>query len=914
MASKRSKVSRGSKRSKADDRISQLPDSLLLMILSSLSFQSAVRTSVLSKRWKPLYMSLPSLDIDNDFPEQFEVDFINSIDRVLMNRPVDLKIQQFDITFYRDYDPKLVNQWVHKALQHQVEDLSLFFLRSEAGPRELIPDILLDIPDHVSFSTLKALRLTYVMFSTYESVGGLLLHCPVLEDFSMEECEALSGSCLAVRGSSLKNLKLTDTHHVHRDTKLEIVIDAPGLQTLEIGDFTRAEIVISVDSTFLSLRKARIDVGIEPSLFRLFNNIYHVKCLTLDNKAIRALEDASEYCLPTFHNLIQLELLVGDWSCWNLLPNMLASSPKLQTLLLTFGVHLRHTSRKYNGLRTSPKVAPECLSSHLKMIDFRMFHGTYVELSLVEYMLWQGKVLKGISILFAEPWQKTSRIREKVESFSRASKTCKIEYHIHYINPHHLTHPAVSCISPETSLKVKHTVRHLVQTVMAPKRSKASRGSRRSKADDRISQLPDSVLLMILSLLSFESAVRTSVLSKRWRPLYMSLPSLLIDDDKCPEYFEVNFINSIDRVLMERPDGLKIQQLGLSFGSNYDPTQVNQWVDKALKQHGVEDLSLSFDRSGPGPCELLPGEIYTNGGLQNVAIRASILLDIPDYVSFPELKVLRLACVTFSSYESIEDLLLDCPVLEEFSMEECNSRSGSRLVVCGSSLKKLKLRDTRSVDRNATLKIVIDAPGLETLEIVDSTWASARISIASTFLSLREARIDVGIKRSVFQLFNNIYHVKCLTLDDKAIGVLDDASEYCLPTFHNLVQLELLVDNWSCWKLLPNMLASSPKLQTLLLTFGVDLINTCRKYDYGLWTSPKVAPECLASHLTMIDFGMFHGTYDELYLLEYMLWQGKVLRKVSILWADSSRKTSRIRKEVESFSRASKTCKIEYLD
>ena len=234
-------------------------------------------------------MSLPSLDIDNDFPEQFEVDFINSIDRVLMNRPVDLKIQQFDITFYRDYDPKLVNQWVHKALQHQVEDLSLFFLRSEAGPRELIPDILLDIPDHVSFSTLKALRLTYVMFSTYESVGGLLLHCPVLEDFSMEECEALSGSRLAVCGSSLKNLKLTDTHHVHRDTKLEIVIDAPGLQTLEIGDFTRApaEIVIPVDSTFLSLRTARIDVGIEPSVFRIFNNIYHVKCLTLDNKAIR---------------------------------------------------------------------------------------------------------------------------------------------------------------------------------------------------------------------------------------------------------------------------------------------------------------------------------------------------------------------------------------------------------------------------------------------------------------------------------------------------------------------------------------------------------------------------------------------------------------------------------------------------
>ena len=97
MGSKRSKASRGSKRSKAD-RMSQLPDSLLLMIPSLLPFQSAVRTSVLSKRWRPLYMSHSSLPIDQEFPKQFKVDFMNSIDRVLMNRPVDLKIQQFGLT------------------------------------------------------------------------------------------------------------------------------------------------------------------------------------------------------------------------------------------------------------------------------------------------------------------------------------------------------------------------------------------------------------------------------------------------------------------------------------------------------------------------------------------------------------------------------------------------------------------------------------------------------------------------------------------------------------------------------------------------------------------------------------------------------------------------------------------------
>lgn len=46
---------------------------------------------------------------------------------------------------------------------------------------------------------------------------------------------------------------------------------------------------------------------------------------------------------------------------------------------------------------------------------------------------------------------------------------------------------------------------------------------------------------------------------------------------------------------------------------------------------------------------------------------------------------------------------------------------------------------------------------------------------------------------------------------------LDRGSDYNFPVFHNLIKLELHVDNWSCWNLLPKILASSPNLQTLLL-------------------------------------------------------------------------------------------------
>ncbi|KAL8485542.1 hypothetical protein ACS0TY_027728 [Phlomoides rotata] len=47
-----------------EDRISELRDAILLHILCSINIKEAVQTSILSKRWKNLWTSMPDLNFN----------------------------------------------------------------------------------------------------------------------------------------------------------------------------------------------------------------------------------------------------------------------------------------------------------------------------------------------------------------------------------------------------------------------------------------------------------------------------------------------------------------------------------------------------------------------------------------------------------------------------------------------------------------------------------------------------------------------------------------------------------------------------------------------------------------------------------------------------------------------------------
>ncbi|GJN22209.1 hypothetical protein PR202_gb09757 [Eleusine coracana subsp. coracana] len=106
------------------------------------------------------------------------------------------------------------------------------------------------------------------------------------------------------------------------------------------------------------------------------------------------------------------------------------------------------------------------------------------------------------------------------------------------------------------------------------------RGSKMASAGggDRLSALPNAVLEHVLSFLPSVDAVRTCVLARRWRGLWLSTPSLRVDGDSVKECHRF-----LDHLLLLRGHA-PIDTCDLSFDdfSKRDVPYLNLWIRYAV--------------------------------------------------------------------------------------------------------------------------------------------------------------------------------------------------------------------------------------------------------------------------------------------------------------------------------------------
>ncbi|XP_034697293.1 putative F-box/LRR-repeat protein At5g02930 [Vitis riparia] len=174
--------------------------------------------------------------------------------------------------------------------------------------------------------------------------------------------------------------------------------------------------------------------------------------------------------------------------------------------------------------------------------------------------------------------------------------------------------------------------------------------------EDRISALPDAVLIHILSYLPVIDAVKTGVLSKRWARLWTWTPNLVFD--QLGEWDEKtnNFVPFIDAFLVLHSSP-KIQKLALDLDYKgkrlHLDSSLNKWLHFATRR-AAEELNLqlsdlgyfhSWDFRGPVERYLLPSFIYTNNSMKRLDM-SFIDVQPPDAVSWPFLQSLSIRCLT----------------------------------------------------------------------------------------------------------------------------------------------------------------------------------------------------------------------------------------------------------------------------
>lgn len=161
-----------------EDRLSDLPDCVILHILSFLNTKLAVQICILSSRYKDLWKRIPSLIFhSDDFRIRTYNIFIKFVSKVLSLRDSSISLHALDFKPKNGcLKPHILNRIVNYALSHNVQRLGL----------EVNGDIG-HIPLSVfSCQTLTHLKLSIYLCQGYETQFPKSIHLPSLTNLQLE--------------------------------------------------------------------------------------------------------------------------------------------------------------------------------------------------------------------------------------------------------------------------------------------------------------------------------------------------------------------------------------------------------------------------------------------------------------------------------------------------------------------------------------------------------------------------------------------------------------------------------------------------------------------------------------------------------------------------------------------------------
>ncbi|CAK8567879.1 unnamed protein product [Lathyrus sativus] len=375
------------------------------------------------------------------------------------------------------------------------------------------------------------------------------------------------------------------------------------------------------------------------------------------------------------------------------------------------------------------------------------------------------------------------------------------------------------------------------------------------RREDRFGDLPNPLLEHIVSFLPTKDAIATSVLSKRWKPIWHSQINIYLDDRRFPDTFSFN--QFLDSFITMRDNTLPI--LSLHLKSCRHRLHCNHDFVYAVITRGIETLIIDLLQP-----TTLPSIVLSTKTLSVFKLKMIKLNEDFQSVDLPSLKVLHLEYVTFKFILYLHKILSGCPILQELKCKDLRMEMPTMMPPLGIAIPNLV---RASVSRKTFI-------GLEWLHNVEH-------------LHMYVARMPPTIRG----VFHNLTHLELI------FGFEDP------------------LDASYKWTWLKNLLQNTPNLQTLIIHDVYMVYGYAQCLSIKEWNDPEIVPECLLSHLTTCSLRNYRLINSEVRFAKYIMQNSRLLNTITIQTAKFLDRNTKLQVllELSSCPRISSTSKLLFI-
>ncbi|CAA0816249.1 Unknown protein [Striga hermonthica] len=429
------------------DMLSALPDEILSHILSFLSFKTSVSTSTLAARWRRLWAYAPNIQFTEDSVPcsiSERTNFLRKLTNIVSQcESHGVNTLRFNMFYFDEHE---VEACLESAFARNVKivDLTFPYYIHSMSPCIFTSKTLVDLrikhlhiemnEGAVCLPALKRLRLDYVRLGC--SLESLISGCPVLEDLTLGNCllnDGENGECHCISSPIMKRLVL----HCFLPSTSRLKMDTPALEYLElrfikpynlsVGPMASLIEVHIVVCCFYPIENDNLYSRSLVELVGRFSNVKAMKLTIPEKKMGETLHSPMANSIMKLDNLTKLEVEVDWW----FLAYFLEKADKLKVLIIRNVYHKDNRLPWLSAPLQVPLQVPNCMSSHLKIVQIHELDGTDEhELDMVRYLLKNAKVLERMELHWCEEMERhcIAELIGRISSFDRGSEMCEIVF------------------------------------------------------------------------------------------------------------------------------------------------------------------------------------------------------------------------------------------------------------------------------------------------------------------------------------------------------------------------------------------------------------------------------------------------------------------------------------------------------